>query len=371
MSPTPILDRQQAAPVPKPRRKVHFWRWSAVGAVVGLALGLVWGHSLDPIMGPLPMVFAGFFGGLFCGILLHELGHLVAGLAVGFEFRRMLVGPLLLTKELRGFRFSFVGNRLLAGGHVFMVPRSMEHLRRDFAIFVAGGPLATAIVFLPIAFLPWGSLAGSLLVANLLLAFNSWVPREIRGHYTDAKNFQILSRQGPAAERLIAVLYLTALDGLGTPPGQWPPHVVARLATPGGDRAYRSGGSIFLHLYARETASPAEVAGALEKVLALAGGLRGDLRRAYFAKAAFWQAVDNRNATLARAWLDDARAVQDAVTQKDWDAAALAAIAMAEGDATQFHQQLTRALAYLDRQPGPSGCVAAERNRLLALGSGF
>jgi hypothetical protein len=44
--------------------------------------------------------------------------------------------------------------------------------------------------------------------------------------YTDAKVIQVLSRQGPAAERLAAILYLMALDGCGIEPSQWPSQVV-------------------------------------------------------------------------------------------------------------------------------------------------
>jgi hypothetical protein len=366
MSPTPILDRQQPARATN-QRKTHRGRWLALGAAIGLLLVFLPSNLQRPLNWLTPIVLLFFIIALFCGILIHETGHLVAGLAVGFEFRRILVGPLMLTRELRGYRLRFVPNRLLAGGYVFMVPRQPVNLRRRFAIFGAGGPLATALAFLPIVLLPWGPIAGSLLLANVLLAFSSWIPREIRGHYTDAKNIQILSRAGPAADRLVAVIYLMTLDGLGIHPSEWPSEVVANLAVPGGDHAYRAGGRIFLHIYARETAPPGEVAIALESVLELSGELRGDLRRMYFAEATFWQGVTNRNATLARAWLEDARAVKDALTQKDWDACALAAIAFAEGEQAEFRAHLARALAHLDRQPGPSGSVAAARARLIAL----
>jgi hypothetical protein len=248
-----------------------------------------------------------------------------------------------------------------------MAPRSPERLRRRFSVFAAGGPLTTALLFLPIALLPWGPLTGSLLLANLILAFFSWTPLGFGGHYTDAKIIQVLSRHGPAAERLAAVLYLMALDGRGVEPNQWPPQMVTSLAAPGGGRAYRASGRIFLYVYAQETAPPAEVAATLEQVLALAGEMRGDLRRWCFAEAAFWQGLTNRDAMLARAWLDDARAVKGAIAQKDWDAAALAAVAIVEGNQPRFREHVNRALAFLDRQPGPSGSVAASRTRLMRI----
>jgi hypothetical protein len=364
MSPTPILDRQRVPPAPPP---VKTGQSLAIGAAIGLVIVFLPGGVLTGNVSA-SWVLAGLLPALFCGILAHELGHLTAGLMVGFEFRRILVGPWMLTRESRGWRLRFVPSRILGlSGYTLMTPRSSDDLARRFALFATGGPLVTLLLFVPVALLPWGPVTESLLFANLIMAVFSWLPLEIRGHYTDGKIIQILSRRGPAAERLAAVLYLMALDGRGVPPDQWPQQVVANLSAAGGDRAYRGGGRIYLHVYARATAQSNEVAAALERVLELADELRADLRQMYFAEAAHWQGTANRDAVLARAWLDDARAVKGAVTQKDWDAAALAAIALAEGNGPQFHEHLKRALAYLDRQPGPSGSVTASRARLEAL----
>jgi len=157
------------------------------------------------------------------------------------------------------------------------------------------------------------------------------------------------------------------LDARGTPPQEWPPEVVAKLEVAGGGSTYRAAGRIFLHVYAREAAPPAQVADALEHVLAVSGEMNGGLRLAYFAEAAFFQGVTRRDAALARAWLDDARAVKGAIAQKDWDASAMAAIAFAEGNEEEFRKHRARALEYLDRQPGPSGSVAASRAHLAGL----
>ena len=361
MSPTPILDRQQAAPAQPPVKQA---RYLAIGAALGVVLLFISGNSSFT---PLPDL-AVFLAGLYSGVLLHELGHLAAGIAVGFDFRQILAGPFVLTRGLLGYSLRFVPNHILPSGHTLMVARSPEHLRRRFSVFAAGGPLATALLFLPIVLLPWGPLTVAPLLANLVLAFLSWVPLEVSGSYSDVKVIQVLSRRGPAAERLAAILYLTALDGCGIEPSQWPSQVVANLAAPEGARAYRAVSRIFLHVYAQETAPAAEIATALEQALALAAEMRADLRRIYFAEAAFWQGLINRNAVLARAWLNDAHAVKGAVAQKDWDAASLAAIAIVEGDRLQFRDYLNRALAFLDCQPGPSGCVSASRARLLKIG---
>ena len=87
------------------------------------------------------------------------------------------------------------------------------------------------------------------------------------------------------------------------------------------------------------------------------------MRLTYFAEAAYFQGVVRQNSALARAWLDEARAVKGAVAQKEWDAMALAAIAYAEGNEKEFVAQRIGAMQYLDRLPGPSGSVASSRAR--------
>jgi hypothetical protein len=359
MSATPILDRQQPPPAPP---KTNRWRGLAIGAVVGLAIVLIAGDTLTPLNVLVAMVPA-----LFLGILAHELGHVAAGLIAGFEFRRLLVGPLALTREARGYRLRFIGGRFLAGGYTMMLPPLPNRLRWRWCVFVAGGPIATLLVFGLLAILPWGLFAGALFICNLILAAYSWIPLRNGGHYTDAKIAQILLHEGPVAERLSAVLYLVTLDGQGASPRDWPADVVASLAVTGGDRAFVASARMLLHMLAKDTAPDPEVAAALEQVLAIADQMSGSQRLAYFSEAAFFQGVTNRNAALARDWLADARAVKAAIAQKGWDECALAAIACAGGNDREFEEHRNRALEFLDRQPGPSGSVASSRKRLLEL----
>jgi len=361
MSPTPILDRQKAPPAPKPPRRLL---WLAVGAAVAAA----------PVFVPLRFLptislatFALMAPALFMGILLHELGHVFTGLLAGFEFRRLLVGPWTFSRERQGLRLRFLGRRFIAGGQTLMLPRSPEQLRRRYCLFLAGGPTVTLLLFLPAAVLPWGPGAQALFFSNVILALGSWVPMVCRGHYTDAKAILVLMRRRPEAERLATILYLVTLDGQGIQPRDWPAEAVAKLSAPCESRDFRASARMLLHIYLRETASPADAASALEKALAVSAEMSGSQRLAYFSEAAFFQGVYNRSAELARAWLADARTVKGVVAHKDWDASAMAAAAFADGREVEFHRQRERALSYLDRLPGPSGSVDAFRQRLMRL----
>lgn len=360
-SPTPILDRQQPAPGPKKAT-----RQRAIGVAIGVVIGLAIAFAPPAIDNEFSFSLAAFVVALIGGVIVHELGHWVAGAAAGLEFRHIRAGALMLTKESGGYRFRFLPRHLMGGGQTFMVPRAADDLRRRYFVFGAGGPIATALMFLPVAILPWGATAASLLLADLLLAFFSWTPLVVGGHYTDGKLLLLLARRGPAADRFATVLYLTAIDNNGIPPRQWPPDALHKLAVEA-DAHFRAGGRYRLYLRARDGGTPPEMAAGLDYALAASAEMHPMLRRTSFAAAAFFQGVFGRNAALARAWLEDARKVKGVVAEKDWDAYCLGAIALAEGNAQQAREQFVRAMAALDRQPGASGSRAAARARIVAL----
>jgi hypothetical protein len=360
MSPTPILDRQQPAPAPKAPRK---WLARTLGALIGLAIVLVPGRMLpgDSLV-VLALVPAFFFA-----VLLHELGHVAAGLMAGLDFRRVLVGGLMFTREPRGYRLRFAGKGIMAGGITVMIPRGPEQIRRKYLLFVAGGPVVTLLLFVPAALLPWGTATAALLFVNLFLAAFCLIPMKTGGFYNDAKAIGILRRESPDADRLSAVLYLLALDGQAVAPHKWPAEVVAKTLAEGGHNEFRTAARIVAHLYAQDALPPAEVAAALENALSVSHEMSASQRASYFAEAAFFQGVTNRNAELARAWLADARAVKGAVLQKGWDEEALTAIAYAEGNEPEFRAHHARTLEFMERQPGPSGARDSFRARWLKL----
>ncbi|HTX36829.1 MAG TPA: hypothetical protein VME43_17490 [Bryobacteraceae bacterium] len=371
VSSTPLLNRQQ--PISQPRR-----RGRAISLLLGLAGGLA-GFFAPALASPASLAawLIGFLAALSAGVLLHELGHLAAGILADFEFHQILAGPWMVTKEMvtgesSGYQVRFLPRRILTfAGHTQMIPRTTENLRRGFAIFAAGGPVATALLFLPVLLVPWGPAAFCLLAANLVLAAFSWIPMTIAGFHTDGKILLTLAGTGPSSESFAAVLYVMAIDQRGVEPHQWPPEIVDRLQseTAGGWRAreFRGEAALLLAIRALDGGETTAMAAALEQVLGNAARLRPDQRRICFAEAAFFQGVHQRNAALALDWLQDARQVKGGVTLKDWDAAAQAAVAISEENWDQARAQIARAIARLDRQPGRHGSVVAWRRRLVAL----
>ena len=361
---TPILDRLQALPL---RRKRHWWGMIP-GAVIGVLLArYLPSFDADFLLDHMLEVGLTVFGVYYLTILLHELGHLAAGLGVGWAFRQFAVGPFVIAREAGGLRFRFATARLLGGGQVAMLPESTDRLRSRFLQFIAAGPSVTLLLFaVPLA-LPRTLFTNCLLFVNLLIAVSSLIPYTINGRSTDAKLILGLLRSGPTADRLATILYLLTIDGRGIPPREWPADSLSALEQDGGTSAYAEVGQIFVYFRAMDSGDPARISAALERVLALAPRMNPDSRRAYFAEAAFVQGIFRKDVRLAKAWLEDARHVNGTMPNADWDSAALAGIACAEGDAAQASAQLSRAIAMLDRQPGTSGSVAACRGRLAAL----
>ncbi len=103
MSQTPILDREQ--PLPALKKKFKTWQGLLLGAAIGCLLVFRDDHADTPapdLAGLILLLPAFYFA-----VLVHELGHLVAGLSVGFELHTLAVGPILVTRESRAWKVRF------------------------------------------------------------------------------------------------------------------------------------------------------------------------------------------------------------------------------------------------------------------------
>ena len=115
------------------------------------------------------LLFFSYFLTLFVVIAIHELGHVAGGLAVGFHFQRVRIGPLTLAKSSQGVRFSF--QRISEfDGIALMRTQKLQKLRQKFAIYIAAGPCANLFSALCL----WPLLA-SQLFCTLPHAIRQWL----------------------------------------------------------------------------------------------------------------------------------------------------------------------------------------------------
>jgi len=116
----------------------------------------------------------------FAGVTLHELGHVLAGLAAGFRIHEVRIGPLQIHVPFRISRYRGPGS--WSSGGVNLLPIKDDRLPVRAAVMVAAGPVANllsgcAILLLPFAkgFASWlfvcASIAGGLV--ELLVPFKA------------------------------------------------------------------------------------------------------------------------------------------------------------------------------------------------------
>jgi tetratricopeptide (TPR) repeat protein len=82
--------------------------------------------------------------------IVHELGHALIALALGFHFETFNAGPLTIFKDAHGQRhYIFDWSKLLsASGYIGAIPSSERHLRSNWSMVVLAGPLATLLTSL-------------------------------------------------------------------------------------------------------------------------------------------------------------------------------------------------------------------------------
>ena len=86
---------------------------------------------------------------VWAALLVHELGHLLTGLALGFRFYILVVGPLGIRRNPDTDRVQWYLNRDagLYGGIAGTVPIQTDNsLRKKFAAIVAAGPLISLLM---------------------------------------------------------------------------------------------------------------------------------------------------------------------------------------------------------------------------------
>jgi hypothetical protein len=367
VSKTPILDCEEPVPQIQSRR---WWLYGLLGAIVAaVLLGLVLGlyHK------PWPTIHASLLKQLliyelvfFISVLVHELGHLVAGLAVGLEFSSLNVGIFLLDKQAHGYRLRLIPWRINSSGFCSMSPRSTNNLAGCYLRFSLGGPVASLLLLLVTLALPWGLLVGFMFFVNLFTSLLSFIPIDTGGRHSDAKRVLVLARGGVAAEQVVAMLYFVALDSRGVEPRDWPRELLDKICVPIQDQSMRTAGLAFRYCSAVDSGDPELMAEILEEALARSDRMRPSGLRAFFVGASFFQEVYRGNAPLARKWLRRAGNVKGVEAGKNWDSQALAAVPVAEGKYVLAREHLARCIAELDRSAA-SGTNAAERKRMVAL----
>jgi peptidase M50-like protein len=298
-SPTPILDLTQ--PLPRSEHDPLSRRDKLLLLGFAAALALMWNY---PPLAPLAWILATGF----VVTAVHELGHIIAGLCVGFRFRSVEVGPLRIERD-SGKWIVTLANRGLGGGFTRMSLDRLRRVRRRLIVYIAGGLAATfltgGLALAAFFLLPLSHNSGA---RGVLVWFGFWsvlggvwyiFVRRVGRHPSDSARLWMLATSREQTRQLLASLALemrrNSGDDLVLLNERW-----IKVATASGDRAF-AGYSESWDRYIVAQAVP-EAAQRLEECLASSGFLPLTDRDILIAEAATFTAWRRHDGVTATAW---------------------------------------------------------------------
>jgi hypothetical protein len=377
---TPILDREAPLPgpsVPGPGSRV------VLGISAGLCVGVVAFLALwqppfveslqQQIRIQLEELFPGSwtFGrvlsvGLFSVLIgfsvtaIHELGHLIVGVGVGFRCSSMFLGPLQFNDP---FRVSLNPDvRSWWHGGVTLVPGDPDKFRSRAITMVFAGPGANLLTGCAVLLLPFprGFFSWLFIVASIVAGVAELVlPLRGATFVFDGRRIWMLLRDRARGDRWLALMRLIADARAGVLPESTPAALLARATAVRDDSADTVTAHAFAYSAAFHQHQDAEAAQRLETCLAHSGHAPPVVREALMSDAAVFQARRRRRADLADQWL----AAMPARTQHRWfRSRAEAAVLEAKGDTAGALEKLTEVEAAIRTLP-----ESAQRETLLRL----
>lgn len=221
-------------------------------------------------------------------LFLHELGHVVAGIAVGFRFQLLALGMLRIDRGADDrVRIGWNRDPRLAGGVGGAVPIDTERLRPRFAVQVVGGPLASLLValaahlalltwpgapWIPRVTLEWVRLLSAMVGVGTLL------PIKNGAFVNDGLRFLRLIGRGPMAEREAGLLVWCAEEAMGIPARERDLASLTRVLAVRDGSMFECQGWLWACARARELGRLDEAADALDRARPLAARAPAELR---------------------------------------------------------------------------------------------
>ena len=268
-------------------------------------------------------------GTFFLAVAIHELGHCLVGLWVGFSFNSLRIGRLQID---RPFRFSFYrGKGTGAGGWALMFPVKHDKLVWRAAAMIFAGPAANLLSVTFVILLPFPPGIASRLFAffSLILGVFNLLPFRNRAVHSDGSRILMLLLNRARGERWAALMKLGAELRHGAMPESLSPDYLRKAtairdASPDTVSAHALLYSAAFHLH-----KDAEAGQALEVCLQYAGYAAPAMRQALMSDAVAFQARRRNRVDLAEQWL----AVMPQTTEIPWlRVRGQAAILEARGD---------------------------------------
>jgi Zn-dependent protease len=242
---------------------------------------------------------------LFLAIIIHETGHMIAGLCSGYRVDFVRFGPIQINPPFRVSRAPKFGVYL--PGAASLLPRRKDGVHGRAIVFVLGGPLANLIsagcVLLLLRPLPGFAIwFGGL---SLLLGLVNLIPFVVSGAASDGNRILMICRRTPRGERWLAIMQLYSALWDGILPENLDPEMLDR-ATAVADRLVDTvAGHLIAYRAAFHLHRDAEAARLLETALQYYPYTWRPWRQELMVHAAVFQAIRGGRVDLAEQWLKD------------------------------------------------------------------
>jgi len=239
----------------------------------------------------------------FAALTLHELGHVIGGLSVGFRFQHLRVSLITIDRAKR-IRLNRELHRITTG-EAKLLPQTEGTERSSFAALVAGGPAANLASALLVAALSSSPMATFFVVISTIMGVSELLPLQTLFAVTDGARLRMLFFDRPRGERWMAILQLSAASSDARSPEKLSPPLLA-IATAVSDASPDTVTAHAMAYYAALTRQQYVEAGRfLEVCLRCADHARPGVREALKSDAVVYQAAIRKSPQLAGAWLQD------------------------------------------------------------------
>jgi hypothetical protein len=287
---TPCLDRQIPFPPRKPAdRELRWWQLALIAACLlfktFFVIAVVW------------MLL----------VLIHEVGHLVGGLLVGFRFNYIRVGPLTIDRS--GKITQHWTWHDLASGQTLARPVSGKALRWRYCLYVVAGPAANLIAaFCAFKIMPRNNslpaaVGLAILLGSTFMGLVNLFPARVGTQMLDGLRIWILLFTRKRRNRMLLLSTFSADVRRGDPKA----FMADTNLEPSSqiiDGSAEQVAANWLAFYKATAARDHELAGRyLENCLVAASSVTAGPREELTIEAARFQALRRKRFDLARWWL--------------------------------------------------------------------
>ena len=262
--------------------------------------GFLSSGSLLPRLILLPV---GLLATVYAATLIHELGHIFAGILVAFRFNSLRVSRIQID---RPFKVSiYRGKNAGASGWARMFPTRTDRLAWRALVMISGGPAANLLTVAVLLLFPAGGpVLAWFFTMSLVLGLINLLPFRSGAYHSDGSRILMLLGNRARGERWVAMMKLSAELRAGIMPEAVSPAYLAKAVA----LRDKSPDTVAAHILAYSKAfhqqKDDEGAAMLEVCLQYANYTSPLVRASVMSDAAVFQARRRRNLMLAREWLN-------------------------------------------------------------------